>query len=216
MKDFLEERSGVKKLRNKNEKGFTLIELLVVIAIIGLLASVVLLALNSARAKSRDAKRLADIRQIASAMELYYNDCGGYPTNYVAATPRGLILGSTYRLQSGTGMPAANGTCTAADSGVTTSAAAGTAYMGSFPATPQPGDTATCTAAVADNTNAPAGVTTLTAIKSPASTPNDYVFYAGGAGVALDSTKYNVTFCLGAQTGGTASGVHVLTQAGIK
>jgi prepilin-type N-terminal cleavage/methylation domain-containing protein len=72
--------SGVKKLRNKNEKGFTLIELLVVIAIIGLLASVVLLALNSARAKSRDAKRLADIRQMASAMELYFNDVNGYPT----------------------------------------------------------------------------------------------------------------------------------------
>ncbi|MDE2312479.1 MAG: type II secretion system protein [Patescibacteria group bacterium] len=67
-------------MRNKN-KGFTLIELLVVIAIIGLLASVVLLALNSARAKSRDAKRLADIRQIASAMELYFNDMYSYPTS---------------------------------------------------------------------------------------------------------------------------------------
>lgn len=70
----------MKTLRNKNKAGFTLIELLVVIAIIGLLASVVLLALNSARAKSRDAKRLADIRQIASALELYFNDNSGYAT----------------------------------------------------------------------------------------------------------------------------------------
>ncbi len=67
-------------MRNKNKAGFTLIELLVVIAIIGLLASVVLLALNSARAKSRDAKRLADIRQLASAYELYFNDINSYPT----------------------------------------------------------------------------------------------------------------------------------------
>ena len=72
-------------MRNKNEKGFTLIELLVVIAIIGLLASVVLLALNSARAKSRDAKRLADVRQLASALELYFNDINSYPTNHAAA-----------------------------------------------------------------------------------------------------------------------------------
>jgi len=69
----------VRHLRNKN-KGFTLIELLVVIAIIGLLASVVLLALNSARQKSRDAKRLADVRQLASAFELYFNDKNSYPT----------------------------------------------------------------------------------------------------------------------------------------
>lgn len=72
-------RLGVTKLENKN-KGFTLIELLVVIAIIGLLASVVLLALNSARAKARNAKRLADVRQIASALELYFNDKSAYPT----------------------------------------------------------------------------------------------------------------------------------------
>lgn len=73
-------------MRNKN-KGFTLIELLVVIAIIGLLASVVLLALNSARAKSRDAKRLADVRQLASAMELFFNDKNSYPTNGYTSGP---------------------------------------------------------------------------------------------------------------------------------
>lgn len=85
------QRLGVRNLRNKN-KGFTLIELLVVIAIIGLLASVVLLALNSARAKSRDAKRVADIRQIASAMELYFNDNSSYPTSSSnnAATANGV------------------------------------------------------------------------------------------------------------------------------
>ncbi len=79
----------------QNQKGFTLIELLVVIAIIGLLASVVLLALNSARQKSRDAKRVADARQISSALELYYNDANSYPgalaslvnSGYIGAIP---------------------------------------------------------------------------------------------------------------------------------
>jgi len=76
----------VKKLRNKNKAGFTLIELLVVIAIIGLLASVVLLALNGAREKAREAKRLADVRQLASAMELFFNDYNSYPTVGFSAT----------------------------------------------------------------------------------------------------------------------------------
>lgn len=64
----------------QKQKAFTLIELLVVIAIIGLLASIVLVALNSARLKARDAKRLADMRQIQSALELYFNDNNSYPT----------------------------------------------------------------------------------------------------------------------------------------
>jgi len=88
---------GVKKLRNKqHQKGFTLIELLVVIAIIGLLASVVLLALNSARQKSRDAKRLADVRQVASALELYFNDNSRYPATAEYGYGGTLPLSPTY------------------------------------------------------------------------------------------------------------------------
>jgi prepilin-type N-terminal cleavage/methylation domain-containing protein len=58
----------------KNKKrGFTLIELLVVIAIIGILATIVLVSLNTARAKARDARRSSDLHQIALAMEMYYD-----------------------------------------------------------------------------------------------------------------------------------------------
>jgi general secretion pathway protein G len=63
----------------KKQKGFTLIELLVVIAIIGLLSTLAVVALNNARQKSRDAKRISDVKQIQTALELYYNDANGYP-----------------------------------------------------------------------------------------------------------------------------------------
>ncbi|MCM2339038.1 MAG: type II secretion system GspH family protein [Burkholderiales bacterium] len=66
------------KKNNKN-KGFTLIELLVVVAIIGLLASVILSSLNTARIKARDAKRLSDMHQMEIALSLYYNAYGNYP-----------------------------------------------------------------------------------------------------------------------------------------
>lgn len=62
-------------------RGFTLIELLVVIAVIGILASVVLASLNSARSKARDAKRTADIRSVQTALEMYYADNGAYPVS---------------------------------------------------------------------------------------------------------------------------------------
>jgi len=66
-------------VNNKYQKAFTLIELLVVIAIIGVLSSVVLASLNSARAKSRDAIRLSTIAEIVKALEMYYDKNGKYP-----------------------------------------------------------------------------------------------------------------------------------------
>ena len=54
----------------KNVKGFTLIELLVVIAIIGLLSTMAVVSLNSARGKARDAKRVSDIKQISNLVEM--------------------------------------------------------------------------------------------------------------------------------------------------
>jgi len=62
-----------------DRKGFTLIELLVVISIISLLATLSYGALQNARAKARDARRVADIKQIATAMNLYYDQSGHYP-----------------------------------------------------------------------------------------------------------------------------------------
>jgi len=64
---------------NTRRRGFTLIELLVVIAIIGILSSVVLASLNSARGKSRDARRISDLRQVKTALEFYFDDNGTYP-----------------------------------------------------------------------------------------------------------------------------------------
>lgn len=62
-------------------KGFTLIELLVVISIIGLLSSVVLASLSTAKLKGRDARRLIDMRQILTALALYRESFGSYPSN---------------------------------------------------------------------------------------------------------------------------------------
>lgn len=83
--------------------GFTLIELLVVIAIIGLLSSIVLASLNTARIKARDGKRMTDIHNIQAAIELYrlsntsYPNCSrttggafpGDPSGVYANTPTG-------------------------------------------------------------------------------------------------------------------------------
>ena len=72
---------------NKQKKGFTLIELLVVIAIIGILATLAVVALQQARKSARDAKRIADVRQIQTALELYFNDHQRYPSHVVAGDP---------------------------------------------------------------------------------------------------------------------------------
>lgn len=73
---------SISKLQKKNRQGFTLIELLVVIGIIGLLTTVGMVALQNAREKSRDAKRKSDMRQLYTALGLYFNGVGNgnYPT----------------------------------------------------------------------------------------------------------------------------------------
>jgi prepilin-type N-terminal cleavage/methylation domain-containing protein len=63
----------------KTTRAFTLIELLVVISIIGLLSSVVLGSLNTARAKARDAQRVGDLRAVVTALEYYRSTHGRYP-----------------------------------------------------------------------------------------------------------------------------------------
>ena len=62
-----------------NKKAFSLVELLVVIAVIGILATLAVVSLQGARKGARDAKRIANIKQIQTALELYYNDQGQYP-----------------------------------------------------------------------------------------------------------------------------------------
>lgn len=76
------------------KRGFTLIELLVVIAIIGLLASIVLVSLNTARGKARDTKRLSDIRQIIIALEMFYDSYGRYPNNSDGISGAGECVGN--------------------------------------------------------------------------------------------------------------------------
>ncbi len=79
----------------KSKKAFTLIELLVAIAIIGFLATISIIALSNARAKSRDAKRAGDMKQVQTALELFFNDNNRYPTAEEFA------LGSIFSTSSG-------------------------------------------------------------------------------------------------------------------
>ncbi|WKZ24524.1 MAG: prepilin-type N-terminal cleavage/methylation domain-containing protein [Patescibacteria group bacterium] len=76
-----------KKSINQTHKAFTLIELLVVIAIIGILSTLVVVALGNSRTSARDAKRLNDLKAMANALELYFADNNSYPASITPGQP---------------------------------------------------------------------------------------------------------------------------------
>ena len=103
---------------NASQRGFTLIELLVVVAIIGLLASIVIASLNTARIKGRDARRVADVKQISLALEMSNDANGAYPLNastslasYIAAVPSDPKSNLAYAYVALNGTGAASSTC---------------------------------------------------------------------------------------------------------
>ena len=91
-------------MKNAKKKAFTLIELLVVIAIIGILATLAVVSLQSARARARDSKRVADVKQMQTALELYFNDNSSYPSDISSGI-------GTYMAIKPTAPTPADGTC---------------------------------------------------------------------------------------------------------
>jgi len=75
--------------KNGARRGFTLIELLIVVAIIAVLSSIVLIGLGPTQRAGRDARRIADLRQVQTALELYFNKCGYYPGQPQPVSPCG-------------------------------------------------------------------------------------------------------------------------------
>ncbi len=89
-----------KNFQKSFSAGFTLIELLVVVAIIGILASVVLASLNSARNKGKDAAIKASLSSLRSAGEIDYDSNGNYST--VCTEAAAGVGNSTLTLTAGT------------------------------------------------------------------------------------------------------------------
>ena len=143
------------------KKGFTLIELLVVIAIIGILASIVLAALDSSRKKGRDARRVADVKQLQQALALYLDDCGVYPATliagsatkcsglvgpgYISAIPKDPSNGVDYPYTPYSSGSVANSACSSYHLGASLETAGHVALSSDADGPPPPATNAVCT-----------------------------------------------------------------------
>jgi general secretion pathway protein G len=112
-----------KSKKHSKKSGFTMIELLVVIVILGILSVIGLGSFSASQQKARDSRRKTDLRTIGDALEVYYNDKGGYPSS-----ASGLILGCG---------AAAQETCT--PGGIWENSDNSTTYMVQIPTDPSGG-----------------------------------------------------------------------------
>lgn len=193
----------------KTPLGFTLIELLVVISIIGLLASIVLVALNSARQKSRDAKRLADVNQISKALDLFYSYCAAYPA--LPPATFGIKVDKSKALYTGTAASCgstdqvfgANGTLPAGGFGAQHDASSGeTILVSSFVNSPTPIDDGSLSGANnCSSTNSQTGYKW-----------GEYSFVSFAPG---DSNHYWLYFCISSSVGSIQAGRNIMTEHGI-
>lgn len=172
-------------MRNKNrQSGFTLVELLVILAIISFLVAAVFLALSRSRQKSRDAKRVADIKQISSALDLFNSHCGAYPVEATA-----IPIDSTQKLFTSSGSCGALSGSSSVNGGIgpigTVLGASNIVIVAQFVSAPLPPD-GSCTDALSSN---------------------QYTYTR-----ASTTTTYTLTFCLGAATGGFSAGVNTITR----
>lgn len=90
-------------LKKTSQKGFTIVELLIVIVVIGILAALVLNTFSGVQRRARDSQRQTDVNSIATQLEVYYNDRGGYPLANTITTGnlRGLDAGALQPPNSG-------------------------------------------------------------------------------------------------------------------
>ena len=94
-------RARAKKIK----KGFTLVELMIVVAIIAILAAAIVIGYAHARTSSQVATSAANLKEISTALELYYSDNQAYPAS--AASISSATFGDSGDASGQTYMPAA-------------------------------------------------------------------------------------------------------------